>query len=66
MPWPPALAAGSGTEADYRRRGLGGVVRGRQGGEVRNKSGDRYKPSSLRDYERNMRLRVLPELGAAG
>jgi integrase len=32
-------------------------------GTVRNKSGDRYKPSSLRDYERNMRLRVLPELG---
>ena len=34
-------------------------------GTVRNKSGDRYKPSSLRDYERNMRLRVLPELGGA-
>jgi hypothetical protein len=30
---------------------------------IRNKSGDRYKPASLRDYERNMRLRVLPELG---
>jgi integrase len=37
---------------------------GAKAGAVRNKSGDRYKPSSLRDYERNMRLRVLPELGA--
>jgi integrase len=33
-------------------------------GTIRNKSGNRYKPSSLRDYERNMRIRVLPELGA--
>lgn len=37
---------------------------GAKNGSVRNRSGDRYKPSSLRDYERNMRLRVLPELGA--
>jgi integrase len=37
---------------------------GTKAGTIRNKSGDRYKPSSLRDYERNMRLRVLPELGA--
>jgi integrase len=37
---------------------------GAKGGGVRNRSGDRYKPSSLRDYERNMRVRVLPELGA--
>ena len=37
---------------------------GARAGAIRNRSGDRYKPSSLRDYERNMRLRLLPELGA--
>src|SRR5262245_54085128 len=35
---------------------------GAQAATIRNKSGDRYKPSSLRDYKRNMRLRILPEL----
>jgi integrase len=34
-------------------------------GTVRNRSGERYKPSTLRSYETAMRLRVLPELGAA-
>jgi integrase len=33
-------------------------------GTVRNRSGDRYKPSAIRSYERAMRLRVLPELSA--
>jgi hypothetical protein len=30
---------------------------------IRNRSGDAYKPSALRSYERAMRLRVLPECG---
>lgn len=34
-------------------------------GTVRNRSGDRYKPSALRGYERSLRLRVKPELGHA-
>lgn len=33
-------------------------------GVVRNRSGDPYKPSAIRGYEANLRLRVLPELGA--
>ncbi len=37
---------------------------GAKAGNVRNRSGDPYKPSALRSYERAMRLRVLPELGA--
>jgi integrase len=37
---------------------------GAKAGTIRNRSGDRYKPSSLRDYERNMRRRLLPELDA--
>jgi integrase len=32
-------------------------------GSIRNRSGDLYKPSVLRNYERNLKLRVLPELG---
>ncbi len=32
-------------------------------GHIRNRSGDPYKPSALRAYERTMRLRVLPEFG---
>jgi integrase len=36
---------------------------GAQAGTVRNRSGDRYKPSAVRGYEQAMRLRVLPEFG---
>jgi len=32
-------------------------------GSIRNRSGDRYKPSVVRTYEISLRLRVLPELG---
>jgi hypothetical protein len=32
-------------------------------GEVRNRSGDTYKPSAIRAYETNLRLHVLPTLG---
>jgi integrase len=34
-------------------------------GTARNRSGERYKPAAVRGYERNLRLRVLPELGRA-
>jgi integrase len=37
---------------------------GAQAGTVRSRSGDSYKPSALRTYERAMRLRVLEPLGA--
>lgn len=30
---------------------------------IRNRSGDPYKPSALRNCETGLRLRVLPELG---
>jgi integrase len=36
---------------------------GARAGSIRNRSGDRYKPSVLRGYETSLRLRVLPELG---
>jgi len=36
---------------------------GAREGSIRNRSGDRYKPSVLRSYEIALRLRLLPELG---
>lgn len=36
---------------------------GARRGEIRNRSGDRYKPSAIRGYEQGLRLRVYPALG---
>jgi integrase len=33
-------------------------------GAIRNRSGDAYKPSAIRSYDRALKLRVLPSLGA--
>jgi hypothetical protein len=41
----------------------GGWHEGAKAGTIRNRSGDRFKPSALRSYESAMRLRVLPEFG---
>jgi len=38
---------------------------GARDGSIRNRSGDRYKPSAVRGYEQALRLRLLPELGGA-
>ncbi len=38
-------------------------LEGVRAGSIRNRSGDRYKPSVIRSYETSFRLRVLPELG---
>src|SRR2546423_331610 len=38
---------------------------GAEDGMIRNRSGDRYKPSALRGYEQALRTRILPELGGA-
>ena len=38
---------------------------GAKAGAIHNRSGEPYKPASLRSYERVMRLRVLDEFGAA-
>ena len=40
------------------------LIEGMRSGRVRNKSGDLYKPSAIRSYERALRDRILPELGA--
>lgn len=41
-----------------------GWYEGAKAGAVTNRSGDPYKPSALRSYERAMRLRVLPTFGS--
>ena len=40
------------------------LVAGIKDGSIRNRSGDPYKPSVIRDYERSLRLYIRPELGA--
>jgi integrase len=39
-------------------------IEGAKAGTVRNRSGDAYKPGTCREYERALKLRVLPALGA--
>ncbi|WP_217923645.1 tyrosine-type recombinase/integrase [Miltoncostaea oceani] len=39
-------------------------VAGAREGTVRNRSGDRYKPSVIRGYEASLRRRILPDFGA--
>jgi integrase len=34
-------------------------------GEARTRSGDRYKPSAIRNYEQGFRLRIVPAIGAS-
>jgi integrase len=40
-------------------------VDGIAAGAIRTKTGERYKPSVVREYERSLRLHVLPTLGGA-
>jgi integrase len=40
-------------------------VEGIASGAIRTRAGDRYKPSVVREYERSLRLHVLPTLGGA-
>jgi integrase len=37
---------------------------GARSGEIRNRSGDLYKPSAIRGYDEALRLRLLPAIGA--
>lgn len=45
------------------RQAAGAWLEGAMTGSIRNRSGDRYKPSVIRSYETSLRLRVLPGLG---
>jgi integrase len=47
------------------REVAGDWLDGAAAGAIRNRSGDRYKPSALRSYEIALRRRILPELGGA-
>lgn len=46
------------------RKAAAEFVAGAQSGAVLNRSGERYKPSSVREIERAFRLRLTPALGA--
>jgi integrase len=39
-------------------------IDGARDGSIRNRSGDEYKPGAIREYERALRLRLLPAIGA--
>lgn len=54
-------AAPSSRLADAAERWLAGA----RSGAIRNRSGDEYKPSTIRGYEQALRLRALPLLGSA-
>lgn len=41
------------------------LVAGMKSGAIRTRSGDPYKPSAIRAYERALRLRILDELGGS-
>jgi integrase len=64
-------AAQTQTAKGVRLAGTGQMLRdaadafvdGIASGAIRTKSGERYKPSVVREYERSLRLHVLPTLG---
>jgi integrase len=76
----PTLAAAKSWRADAKSRADRGKMRsptqttlrdawrefhnGAKDGSIPSRDGRRYKPATLRGYERSMRLRVLPDLGA--
>jgi len=55
------LAGTAQTLRDAAEAFVGGVATG----AIRTKAGERYKPSVVREYERSLRLHVLPTLGGA-
>jgi integrase len=46
------------------REAAAALIAGATDGSIRNRSGDRFKPSVCRGYEQGLRDRILPELGA--
>jgi integrase len=54
----------SGT-AQTLLRAAEAFVEGIASGAIRTRAGERYKPSVVREYERSLRLHVLPTLGGA-
>jgi len=54
-----------GAVAAHAREAAEAWRAGAEQGTIRNRSGDRYKPSALRGYEQALRTRVLPDLGGA-
>jgi len=53
----------AGTPVGSLAAAAAGLIAGMRDGAIRNRSGRQYKPSSIRSYERNLRLHVEPTLG---
>ncbi len=51
--------------AQTLREAADALVEGIASGALRTRAGERYKPSVVREYERSLRLHVLPTLGGA-
>ena len=51
--------------AQTLREAAEAFVDGMASGAIRTRAGERYKPSVVREYERSLRLHVLPTLGGA-
>jgi integrase len=61
-----ALSRGAlSTSSTTLRQAAAAWLEGASSGAIRNRSGDRYKPSAIRGYEEALRLRLLPDLGGA-
>ena len=62
-----ALAAGtlSGERGPTLKEAVDQWLAGARAAHVRNRSGDVYKPAAIRDYEKALRLRVLPDYGTS-
>jgi integrase len=62
----PTMAAAKSWRRDALKaveQAMEAWLEGARAGLIRNRSGDPYKPSAIRSYERNFRLRVKDELG---
>ena len=55
------IAGTAQTLRDAAEAFVGGIA----SGAIRTKAGERYKPSVVREYERSLRLHILPTLGGA-
>jgi integrase len=80
-PWTPSLAAArawrtdaldrlskgtlSGDRGPFLAQAIGWFLKGMEDGSILNRSRQRYKPSVVRDYRRDLRQRIEPLLGSS-
>src|SRR4051812_34601254 len=62
-PRAPAEGNQPGTPPQRSHKAATAWLTGARAGQVRNRSGDVFKLSVVREYERKLRMRLLPEFG---